>query len=68
VAELQRMFDSWDESGRPFDSVMIRSFTELVQQTPALHVDEVEITTRVVQLVAAFFVPTLLRARCSSPR
>ena len=36
VAELQRMFDSRDDTDRPFDFVMIRRFTDLVQQTPAL--------------------------------
>jgi hypothetical protein len=68
VAEPQRVFDSLDDIGRPSDSVMIRDLTELVQQTQALRVAEKEITTRVVELAAAFFVPTLLRARCSSPR
>jgi hypothetical protein len=52
VAEVQRMFDSLDETDRPFDFLMIRRFTELVQQTPALRAAQLEMTEKVVQVAA----------------
>jgi AcrR family transcriptional regulator len=52
VAELQRMFDSLDGVGGPFDFKMIRRFTELVQQTPALRAAQREMMERVVQVAA----------------
>lgn len=53
VAEVHRMFDSWDDSGGPFDFLIIRRFTELVQQTPALRAAQMEMMERVVQVAAA---------------
>jgi len=53
VAELQRMFESRDDPDRPFDFAMIRRFTELVQQTPALRAAQMEMMERVVQAMAA---------------
>jgi AcrR family transcriptional regulator len=53
VAELHRMFDSWDDTDRPFDLAMMRRFTELVRQTPALRAAQMEMMERVVQAMAA---------------
>ena len=53
VAELQRMFDGRGDTDRPFDAVMIRRFTDLVQRTPALRAAQLEMTERVVQAAAA---------------
>jgi AcrR family transcriptional regulator len=53
VAELQRMFDGRGDTDRPFDFVMIRRFTDLVQRTPALRAAQLEMTERVVQAAAA---------------
>jgi AcrR family transcriptional regulator len=52
VAELHRMFDSWDDTDRPFDLAMMRRFTELVRQTPALRSAQMEMMERVVQAMA----------------
>jgi AcrR family transcriptional regulator len=52
VAEVQRMFDTFDEGDRAFDVAMIRRFAELVQQTPALRAALREMTEKVVQVAA----------------
>jgi AcrR family transcriptional regulator len=53
VAELERMFDSWDDADQSFDFTMIRRFSELVQQTPALRAAQMEMMERVMQAAAA---------------
>lgn len=53
VAELQRMLDIRDDNDRPFDFVMIRRFTDLVRQTPALRAAQMEMMERVIQAAAA---------------
>ena len=52
TAEIRRSFDDWGGGDRPFDPMVIRRFSELVQRTPALRAAQHEMMDRVVEVAA----------------
>ena len=52
VTRLEAMFGDWGDSDRSRDLTLIRRFSEMIQQTPALRAAQWEMLDRMVQIAA----------------